>query len=106
MTRLNFVILMQPQGQQGDPMQMLIFMAIIIAVFYFFMIRPQMKRRKEIAKFRSEMKQGDKVMTIGGIQGKVNAVKEDSVIIESEGTLLKVDKNAIIKDSTDLMMQR
>ncbi|NOZ35077.1 MAG: preprotein translocase subunit YajC [Chlorobi bacterium] len=87
-------------------MQMLIFMGIIVVVFYFFMIRPQMKKRKEVAKFRSEMKQGDKVMTIGGIQGKVNAIKDDSVIIESEGTLLKIDKNAIIKDAAGLMMQR
>ncbi len=106
MTQLNLVLLAAGNGEQGDPMQMLIFMGIIVVVFYFFMIRPQMKRRKELAKFRSEMKQGDKIMTIGGIQGKVNAIKEDSVIIESEGTLLKVDKNAIIKDATGLMMQK
>jgi len=107
MTQLNLVLLMAGQGKEGDPMQMLIFMGIIVVVFYFFMIRPQMKKRKEIAKFRSEMKQGDKIMTIGGIQGKVNAIKEDAVIIETEGgTLLKIDKNAIIKDSTGLMMQR
>jgi preprotein translocase subunit YajC len=110
MTQLNFVLLMQPSGEQGgNPMQMLLFMGIIVVVFYFFMIRPQMKRRKEIQRFRSEMKQGDKIMTIGGIHGKVNAIKEDSntVIIEVEnGMLLKVDKNAIIKDSTDMMMQK
>ena len=106
MTQLNLVLLAAGQGKQQDPMQMLIFMGIIVVVFYFFMIRPQMKKRKEITKFRNEMKQGDKVMTIGGIQGKVNAIKEDSVIIESEGTLLKVDKNAIIKDASGLMMQR
>ena len=45
------------------------------------MIRPQMKRRKEVQKFRSELQKGDKIMTIGGIHGKVNAIKEDSVII-------------------------
>ncbi|MCF6185585.1 MAG: preprotein translocase subunit YajC [Bacteroidales bacterium] len=106
MTQLNSVLLLAGQGKEGDPMQMLIFMGIIVVVFYFFMIRPQMKKRKEVAKFRSEMKQGDKVMTIGGIQGKVNAIKDDSVIIESEGTLLKIDKNAIIKDAAGLMMQR
>ncbi len=106
MTQLNSVLLMTGQGKEGDPMQMLIFMGIIVVVFYFFMIRPQMKKRKEVAKFRSEMKQGDKVMTIGGIQGKVNAIKDDSVVIESEGTLLKIDKNAIIKDATGLMMQK
>ena len=108
MTQLNFVLLMMGQGEEGgNPMQMLIFMGIIVVVFYFFMIRPQMKRRKEVQKFRSEMQKGDKIMTIGGIHGKVNAIKEDSVIIEVEnGNLLRVDKNAIIKDSTGMMMQK
>ncbi len=108
MTQLNFVLLMQPSGEQGgNPMQMLLFMGIIVVVFYFFMIRPQMKRRKEIQKFRNEMKQGDKIMTIGGIHGKVNAIKDNAIIIEVEGgMLLKVDKNAVIKDSSDIMMQK
>jgi preprotein translocase subunit YajC len=99
---------MQPSGEQGgNPMQMLLFMGIIVVVFYFFMIRPQMKRRKEIQKFRNEMKQGDKIMTIGGIHGKVNAIKDNAIIIEVEGgMLLKVDKNAVIKDSSDIMMQK
>ena len=108
MTQLNYVLLMMGQGEeQGNPMSMLVFMGIIVFVFYFFMIRPQMKKRKEVQKFRSEMKQGDKIMTIGGIHGKVNAIKENAVIIEVEGgVLLKVDKNAIIKDSADMMMQK
>ena len=108
MTQLNFVLLMMGQGEEGgDPMSMLIFMGIIVVVFYFFMIRPQMKKRKEVQKFRSEMQKGDKIMTIGGIHGKVNAIKDNAVIIEVEGgVLLKVDKNAIIKDSTGMMMQK
>lgn len=108
MTQLNFVLSMMPQGEEGgNPMQMLLFMGIIVVVFYFFMIRPQMKKRKEVQKFRSEMQKGDKIMTIGGIHGKVNAIKEDSVIIEVEnGVLLRIDKNAIIKDSAGMMMQK
>jgi preprotein translocase subunit YajC len=108
MTQLNYVLLMMGQGEeQGNPMSMLVFMGIIVVVFYFFMIRPQMKKRKEVQKFRNEMKQGDKIMTIGGIHGKVNAIKDNAVIIEVEGgVLLKVDKNAIIKDSADMMMQK
>ncbi len=107
MTHLNFVLLMQPQGEEGNPYSMLIMMGALVIVFYFFMIRPQMKKRKEVQQFRSEMKQGDKIMTIGGIHGKVNAIKEDAVIIEVEnGTLLKIDKNAIIKDSSGIMMQK
>ncbi len=107
MTQLNFVLLMQPQGEEGNPYSMLIMMGALVVVFYFFMIRPQMKKRKEVQKFRTEMKQGDKIMTIGGIHGKVNAIKEDAVIIEVEnGNLLKIDKNAIIKDATGIMMQK
>ncbi len=107
MTQLNFVLLMQPQGEEGNPYSMLIMMGALVVVFYFFMIRPQMKKRKDVQKFRTEMKQGDKIMTIGGIHGKVNAIKEDAVIIEVEnGNLLKIDKNAIIKDSTGIMMQK
>ena len=108
MTQLNFVLLMMGQGEEGgNPMQMLVFMGIIVVVFYFFMIRPQMKKRKEVQKFRSEMQKGDKILTIGGIHGKVNAIKEDAVIIEVEnGNLLKIDKNAIIKDSAGIMMQK
>ena len=108
MTQLNFVLLMMGQGEEGgNPMQMLVFMGIIVVVFYFFMIRPQMKKRKDVQKFRSEMQKGDKIMTIGGIHGKVNAIKEDAVIIEVEnGNLLKIDKNAIIRDSSGMMAQK
>lgn len=109
MTQLNFVLLMMGQngGQEQSPMSMIIFMGIMVAVFYFFMIRPQMKKRKEIQKFRDAMKKGDKIMTIGGIHGKVNAIKEDTIIMEVEGgVLLKIDKNAIIQDATGLMMQK
>ena len=108
MTQLNFVLLMMGQGGKGEnPTSMIIFMGVMVAVFYFFMIRPQMKKRKEIQKFRSEMQQGDKIMTIGGIHGKVNAIKEDTIIMEVEGgVLLKIDKNAIIKDAAGLMMQK
>ncbi len=108
MTKLNYVLLMMGQGEDGgNPMSMLLFMGVIVVVFYFFMIRPQMKKRKEVQKFRSEMQKGDKILTIGGIHGKVNAIKEDAVIIEVEnGNLLKIDKNAIIKDSAGIMMQK
>ena len=99
--------MMGQSGKEENPTSMLIFMGIMVAVFYFFMIRPQMKKRKELQKFRNEMKKGDKILTIGGIHGKVNAIKEDVIIIEVEnGVLLKIDKNAIIQDASGLMMQK
>jgi preprotein translocase subunit YajC len=98
---------MQQQGQEQNPYSMLITMGLIVVVFYFFMIRPQMKKRKELEKFRNEIAKGDKVLTIGGIHGKVVEINEDSIIIETEGqTKLRMDKNAIIKSATEMIAQR
>jgi preprotein translocase subunit YajC len=98
---------MQQQGQEQNPYSMLIMMGLIVVVFYFFMIRPQMKKRKELEKFRNEIAKGDKVLTIGGIHGKVVEINEDSIIIETEGqTKLRMDKNAIIKSATEMIAQR
>ena len=108
MTNLNTIILMMGQGEgKGGGMQTIIMMVAIVGIFYFFMIRPQMKKRKEQAIFRNEMKKGDKVMTMGGIHGKVSQIKDDSVVIEVEGQgRLKVLKDAIVKDATGVMMQK
>lgn len=65
-------------------------------VLYFFMIRPQQKRTKEMKKFREELSKGSKIVTSGGIHGKVVEVKgNDTVLIESNGTKFIVDKQAI-----------
>ena len=108
MTLLNFILLMQPQGEgEENPYSMLIMMGVIVVVFYFFMIRPQIKRQKETKKFRNDMKEGDDVMTTGGIYGKILTVKEDSIVLEVEGkSKLRVSKNAIIKDEAGLPVQK
>ena len=59
------------------------------------MIRPQVKKQKKENKFRSELKKGDSVITIGGIHGKITEVKENSVIIENYGVKMKIEKSAI-----------
>ena len=106
MTNFNYILLQQ-QGSEQQPYQMLIMMGLIVVVFYFFMIRPQMKKRKELEKFRTEIKKGDKILTIGGIQGKVHEVKDDAIIIEVEGQMkLKMDKAAIIRSAAEMMQQR
>ena len=70
-------------------------------VFYFFMIRPQMKKAKDEKKFRSELKKGDKVVTIGGIHGKIAEIKETTLLIEvGEGNKLKIEKSAVSKDNS------
>jgi preprotein translocase subunit YajC len=70
----------------------------IVGVMYFFMLRPQMKRQKEEASFRSALEKGMKVVTIGGIHGKILEINETSVVIDSENTRLRVERSAISKD--------
>jgi len=68
----------------------------IIAVFYFFMIRPQQKKAKNQKKFISELKKGDEVVTLGGIHGKIHAVSDTTVSLEvDKSTKLIVEKSSI-----------
>ena len=80
-------ILLQQQGQQGAGWSSIIMMVALVAIFYFFMIRPQTKRQKEIRKFREALSVGDKVVTAGGIYGKIKEIKE-FVLINLLFTLL------------------
>ena len=74
----------------------LIMFGLIFLVMYFFMIRPQIKKQKKEQEYRSKLKKGDKVVTIGGIHGKIIEIKEKSVVIEVYGaTKLKISKSAI-----------
>ncbi len=110
MNSLAFILAMaSPQGggQQGNPMMSLVFLVMIIVIFYLFMIRPQVKRQKELAKYRASLQKGDKVVTTGGIYGKVNDVKDNTVTLEiAPNVHIKVDKSAILKDASDLSQQR
>ena len=79
-----------------------VMLILIFVVMWFFMIRPQRKQQKELEKFRNSLKRGDKVVTIGGIYGVVDEIKERQVIIKVDGdTKLKVDKNSLVKDFTE-----
>jgi preprotein translocase subunit YajC len=87
-------------------MSMLIPMLLIFVVFYFFMIRPQNKKQKEIQKARAALKTGDKVVTSGGIYGKIRDVKEDSFIIEiSENVRIRVEKSAVFAAATEAVAE-
>ena len=82
--------------QAGTGTSSLIMFGMIFAVMYFFMIRPQVKKQKKEREYRSELKKGDKVVTIGGVHGKITDIKEGTFIIEVHaGTTLKVEKSAI-----------
>ena len=93
----------QPGGAAGQSNPMLTFLPLILVfvVFYFFMIRPQMKKQKEMNSFRTSLKRGDKVVTTGGIYGKIYEIKDNYVTLDVGGDIrLKVDKSALIKDPT------
>ncbi len=103
---MNTILMMQPQGQEANPWMSMLLLLLIIVVFYFFMIRPQMKRQKEIRKFRESLAKGDKVVTTGGIYGKIVEVKETTIILEvAKDVNIVVDKNGIIKDMSDVQQR-
>jgi len=88
---------------QSNPLVTFLPLILVFVVFYFFMIRPQMKKQKELNNYRSSLQRGDKVITTGGIYGKVYEVKDNYVLLDVGGDVkLKVDKSALIKDSTDI----
>ncbi|MBI9058821.1 MAG: preprotein translocase subunit YajC [Labilibaculum sp.] len=92
----------QPAEGQ-NPIMQFVPLVLIVVVFYFFMIRPQMKKQKELKKFREDLKKGDKVVTTGGIYGKVLEIQERVIIMEVEGqNRLKIDKAAVVKDMGDV----
>jgi preprotein translocase subunit YajC len=69
----------------------------MIAIMYFFMIRPEQKRRKEMQAFRDGLKSGDKVITAGGIYAVVKKVEETTLLIEVDSNVtLRVDKNMVV----------
>lgn len=76
-------------------MGQLIPLVLILVVFYFFMIRPQMKKQKELKKFRENLAVGDKVVTIGGVHGKILEITDTTVLINSEGSKIRFEKSAI-----------
>ena len=99
---MNIILMSQPAGQEANPLMSMLPLLLIVVVFYFFMIRPQMKRQKEVRKFRESLAKGDKVVTTGGIYGKIVEVKETTIILEiAKDVNIVVDKNGIIKDMSD-----
>lgn len=105
MNLLNFILLQAAPagGGQGSGLSGILMMVLIFVVFYFFMIRPQQKRQKEIKKQRESLQIGDKVVTSGGIYGKIREMKDDNtVIIEiAENVRIKVDKNSVFVSLQD-----
>jgi preprotein translocase subunit YajC len=73
----------------------LIMMVMVFVIMYFFMIRPQTKKQKELKKLRENLKPGDKIVTIGGVHGKILEISDSTILLSSDGTKIRFDKSAI-----------
>ena len=88
------------QAQGGGDLSFIFMMVAIFAIMYFFMIRPQNKKQKEIANFRKNLEVGQSIITAGGIYGKIKEIDDNAVVVEiASGVKIKVDKNSIYADA-------
>ena len=95
---INTVLL---QATGGSSLMSFLPMVLIIVVFYFFMIRPQMKKAKDHKKYIEELKKGDKVITTAGIHGKITDINDTTFLIEVEsGVKIRFDKSAVSLDAS------
>lgn len=105
MTLLNILLQAAPAG--GGAMGQLIMILLIIVIFYFFMIRPQMKKAKLEKEFKESLVKGDKVVTIGGVHGRIVEVNETTFMIEIDTNVkVKVEKTAISAEATKQYSQK
>lgn len=96
------ILPLQAEGGMGT-YGSLIMMGLIFVVMYFFMIRPQQKRQKELVKFREGLKRGDKVITAGGIYAKVKDITGNTAVIEiAHNVDITIDKSMLLRDTTDM----
>jgi len=94
-----------PEGQ--NPLVTFLPLILVFVIFYFFMIRPQVRKQKELTNYRSALKKGDKIITTGGIYGKITDVKDNTVTVDvGDNILLKIDKSAVLRDSSDIDQKR
>ena len=96
---MTATILLQVGGASG--IMSFLPMILIVIVFYFFMIRPQMKKAKDQKKYIEEIKKGDKIVTTAGIHGRIVDTNETTFLIEVEGgTKIRFDKSAVSLDAS------
>lgn len=99
----NFILL---QAQGGNPIMQFLPIVLIVVVFYFFMIRPQMKKAKQQKEFREKIQKGDKIITIGGIHGKIVDMDDATFVIEVEsGIRLRIERSAVSMDSSSQLQE-
>ena len=93
------------QAAQGGGMSMILMMVALFAIMWFFMIRPQQKKQKEIQKFQNSLAQGASVITGGGLHGTVKRIDLSNGTVEVEiarGVVVVVEKNSVFQDQSSL----
>lgn len=104
--QLNTILLEAAAGNAGSGYAQILMIVALIAIFYFLMIRPQNKKQKEIRKFREALQTGDKVITAGGIYGKIKDIKDNVVLLEvAEGVRIRIDKGSVYPSAADAASQ-
>jgi preprotein translocase subunit YajC len=93
-------VLLQAQQQGGGGWSLMLMMGGMFVIMYFFMIRPQMKKAKDAKKFQENLKVGDKVVTVGGIHGKVIEVGETDLVMGIDQGRMRIEKAAVSADRT------
>jgi preprotein translocase subunit YajC len=102
-------ILLAAEAAQGGGMSMILMMVAIFAIMYFFMIRPQQKRQKEIQKFQNELTEGTAVVTGGGIYGtvkKIDLTKNTVDVKIASDVVITVDRGSVFKDMTSMPLSK
>lgn len=102
-------VTMAAQAAQGDGMSMILMLVAMFAIMWFFMIRPQQKRQKEIRNFQNALQEGQQVVTGGGIYGTVKRIDLTTGTVDLEiakGVVIKVDKGSVFKDMSSSANQQ
>ena len=104
----NLILVAQAAGQ-GSGMSMIIMMVAIFAIMWFFMIKPQQKKQKEIQKFQNELTEGTEIVTGGGIHGVVKSIDlaKNTVDVKiARDVVVTVEKTSVFKDMSSVPMQK
>ncbi|MEN9639181.1 MAG: preprotein translocase subunit YajC [Bacteroidota bacterium] len=96
----NYLLQTAAPASGGSGWSTIAFMGAFFAIFYFFMIRPQMKKAKEQKKMQEALKVGDKVMTIGGVHGEIIELDATTVILKLDQGRMRIERAAISTDRT------
>lgn len=103
---MKTILLQAAADGEGGGMSVWLMYGAMALVFYFFMIRPQMKRSKEAKAFKESLAVGDKIITSGGIHGKVLELKDTTALISTEGGKLRIEKASITMNEQDQLVNQ